>query len=212
MKRLIVAGALAGAGVLLGSCATMSQDQCLAGAWDEVGFADGAEGYAMSRLNEHAEACAKYGVAPDEAAYSAARFDGLRTYCTAERGFREGREGDSYGGVCSPAQEAMFLPAYRDGQVVREAEQAAASARSSVDSLGGRLEELDDKLEAKDRELRQDGLSDDQKETVRNRIRELRREREQTERRWRDARRDVDEAEREARRVRLYYVGVYGSW
>ncbi|RZJ86301.1 MAG: DUF2799 domain-containing protein, partial [Brevundimonas sp.] len=89
MKGGLVAGGLTALS-LLGSCATMSEDQCLAGAWGQVGYADGAAGYAMSRLNEHAEACAKYGIAPEEAIYRSARADGLRVYCTPESGFSAG--------------------------------------------------------------------------------------------------------------------------
>jgi len=208
-------GAVAGVGtaaLLLGSCATMSKDQCLAGAWGEVGFADGAEGYPMSRLDEHVQACAKYGVAPNPAAYASAREDGLRRYCTPARGFQEGRQGDVYHGVCPPAQEARFLPAYRDGQVVHEAESMVEEASSRISSLNGRIRDADDKLEAKERDLRAEGLSEDEKRAIRDRIAEVRNDRRNAERDLRDARRDLDEAEREARQVRLHFVGLYGPW
>ena len=216
MKRLVVrlaviAGAGAGA-LLLGSCATMSKDQCLAGAWGEVGFADGAEGYPMSRLDDHAKACAKYGVGPDLAAYGSAREDGLLRYCTPERGFVEGREGDSYHGVCSPAQEALFMPAYRDGQVVREAEAAVEEAESRVERLDDRIDDLKDDLEAQERELGKDGLTDEQKQAIRERIRRLRDDRRDAQRDRSDAQSDLDDAERDARQVRLHFVGIYGPW
>ena len=212
MRTLITAGVVTAAALLLGSCETMSKDQCLAGAWGEKGFQDGSNGLPLTRFDDHAKACAQYGVVPEPTAYQSARYDGLTRYCTVARGFQEGREGDSYFGVCTPAQEADFLPAYQDGQVVHAAEAAVSSARSSVESLGGRLEELDDKITAKQAEMRQAGLTDEQRDTIRNRINEIRRERADTERDWRRAQAEVDDAERRARDVRWRFQSVYGGW
>ena len=74
------------------------------------------------------------------------------------------------------------------------------------------MEELDDKIVAKQAELRQDGLTDEQRDQIRNRIQEIRRERDDTERDWRRAQREVDDAERNARDVRYRLQRVYGAW
>ena len=95
MKRLMIAGGAFAAAALLSSCTTMSKDECLAGAWGEKGYADGASGYPMTRLDDHAKACAKFQIAPNPAAYGSAREDGLRTYCTFRRGWEEGRAGNA---------------------------------------------------------------------------------------------------------------------
>ncbi|WP_439476130.1 DUF2799 domain-containing protein [Brevundimonas sp.] len=153
MKWLIVSAA-AGALLGLGSCATMSADQCLAGDWAGQGFSDGASGLSMSRLNDHAEACAKHGVTPDAASYAAGRDRGLVRYCRLAHGFRAGNTGSGYGGVCPAWLEADFMPAYRDGQSVHGVEQALTNAHSRVASLGAELEELDDKIPAKQAEAR----------------------------------------------------------
>lgn len=210
--RLLLLAAAGGAALALVSCATMTKDQCLAGAWGEVGYRDGSEGQPMNLLAEHASACAEYGVTPDEVAYRSARADGLNGYCRWERGFQEGREGDAYHGVCSAAQEEEFLPAYRDGQMVYAADQALANARGSVESLGSRLEELDDKIVAKQAEARAEGLTDEQRDQIRNRIQEIRRERADTERDWRRAQNAIDDAEREVRDLRRRFQGQYGGW
>jgi hypothetical protein len=210
--RLLLLAAAGGAALAVASCATMSKDQCLAGAWGEVGYRDGSEGRPMSVLADHERACAEYGVAPDPVAYRSARADGLNGYCRWERGFEEGRNGDTYHGVCTPAQEDEFLPAYRDGQIVHAAEQALSSARSSVSGLGSRLEELDDKIRAKQAEARAEGLTDEQRGAIRDRIQEIRRERADTERDWRRAQDAVDEAEFGVRDVRRRFQGQYGPW
>lgn len=212
MKTWIIAAAAAGAALTLGSCATMSEEQCLAGDWSGQGYADGASGLAMSRLGEHAEACMKHGIAPDDAAYRGGWSQGVISYCTPERGFRAGREGSAYAGVCPADLERDFMPAYQDGQIVYRAETAVNDARSQVDSLGDRLEELDDKITAKQAEARADGLTDEQREQIRNRIQEIRRERADTERDWRRAQADIDDAEEELRDVRWRLRHQYGTW
>lgn len=212
MRTAVFCIALIGAATILGSCATMSAEECMAGDWSGRGFADGAAGYAQSRLGEHAEACGKHGVTPDDAAYRAGWAQGVLQYCTLPNGFVQGRMGASYNGVCPANLEADFLPGYEDGRIVYAAEQAVSTARSSVDNYGGRLEELDDKLDAKQRELRQDGLTDEQRDVIRNRIQEIRREREETQREWRRAQDEVDDAERNFRDVRYRFERRYGSW
>jgi hypothetical protein len=190
----------------------MSEEECLAGDWGGRGFADGAAGYAQSRLGEHAEACTKHGITPDDSAYRAGWAQGVLRYCTLPNGFVQGREGSSYNGVCPADLEADFLPAYRDGQLVHAAEEAVSSARSSVDSLRHRLGELDDKIEAKQGELRDQGLTDDQRDQIRGRIQEIRREREDTQRNWRRAQDELDDAESNSRDVRYRFERRYGAW
>ena len=212
MRLLITAAAAAGAALALGSCATMSAEQCMAGDWSGQGYADGQSGLTMSQLDEHAEACAEHGVAPDAAAYAAGRRQGLVHYCTPYKGFEVGRTGSGYAGVCPSDLEADFMPAYRDGQIVHEVEQALANARGRVDSLGDRLEELDDKITAKQAEARAEGLTEQQREQIRNRIQEIRRERADTERDWRRAQDEIDDAERDVRDVRWRFRDQYGGW
>ena len=212
MRHLIIAAAAVGAALALGSCATMSAEQCMAGDWSGQGYVDGQQGLTMSRLDDHAEACAKHGVTPDAAAYAAGRRQGLVSYCTPYKGFEVGRSGSVYAGVCPSDLETDFIYAYRDGQVVHAAEQALSDARGRVDSLGARLEELDDKITAKQAEARADGLTDEQRDQIRNRIQEIRRERAETERDWRRAQDEVDDAERDVRDVRWRFRDQYGSW
>lgn len=212
MRLLIIAAAAGGAALALGSCATMSAEQCLAGDWSGQGYIDGQSGLTMSRLDDHAEACAKHGVSPDAGAYAAGRRRGLISYCTPDRGFEVGRSGSDYAGVCPPRLEADFVPAYRDGRMVHDVEQALSSARSRADSLGSRLEDLDEKIIAKQAEARADGLTDEQREQIRNRIQEIRRERAETERDWRRAQDEIDDAERDVRDVRWRFRGQYAGW
>lgn len=211
--RIIIAGAVSALAVgLLGSCATMSEDQCLAGAWGEQGYKDGADGLPMSRLDDHAQACAKVGVTPNVSAYGAARDDGLRSYCRPERGFVEGREGDTYHGACSSTDEADFLPAYRDGQLVHAAQAEVNEAESEARRLEDRVGRLEGRLRDAERDLGKDDLTEEQKRALRDTIRDIRQDRDRTRREAREARDDVDQAERELWRVRRDLIPIYGDW
>lgn len=209
--RLLIAAAVLGFTLALGSCATISEDQCLAGAWGEVGLKDGRAGHREDRLASHAETCAKFGVVPDEPVYFAARQEGLRTYCVPANGFSVGRSGSTYEGVCPATVEGAFLAAYRDGQLLGAAERAVSDAESRVSSYGGRAEELDGKIEAKRRECRDENLPEAERERACERIDELRDERQETLRAWRQARDELEWAERELRDVR-WRLDTQDAW
>jgi hypothetical protein len=206
--RWVIAGIVVGAATLVGSCATMSEDECLAGAWGQKGHADGVAGYPMTRLNDHVEACAKFQVTPDPVAYSSAREDGLRTYCTSSRGWSEGLAGNTYYGVCRPEEERAFLPAFEDGQRLHAVEAAVSSAESALSSAEARIRDRQEKLDAKQRELRE-AATDEDKQRVRDRIQEVRGEIRDAQRAARDASDALDEARREEGRVRYLLRGRY---
>lgn len=207
--RLIIIAGIAGLALGLGSCATMSEDQCLAGAWGEVGLADGRAGQPPERLGAHAEACAKFGVVPDEAIYFAAREEGLRSYCIPANGFEVGRRGDSYQGVCPASVEADFLSAHADGRLLGAAERAVSDAASRLSANGARAEELDEKIEAKRRECADEALAEDVRRRACERIGELRAERDATLREWRQAQDELRWAERELQDVRWRLGSLY---
>jgi hypothetical protein len=209
MRAFMIAVGGALVALSLGSCATMSEDQCLAGAWGEVGLADGRAGHGPGRLQSHAEACAKVGVVPDEAIYFAAREQGLRSYCIPANGFQVGRNGSSYEGVCPTSVEGSFLEAYRDGQVLGAAERAVSDASSRVSSYASRAEDLDGKIEAKRRECRDQNLTQAERERACERVGELRDEREGTIGEWRRAQEDLRWAERELQDVRWRLGSLY---
>ncbi len=112
-----LSGALA-----LSGCTTLSREECLIGDWYGIGVQDGAAGYSLERLAEYRQACAEYRIRPDRDAYRAGWEEGVRDYCTPQRGFREGRQGAFYAGICPPQLEWAFLREYRIGQELHEQE------------------------------------------------------------------------------------------
>ena len=125
LKGLSITGRLRGYIVLpvmlvvllvVSACASLSKEECLAADWYTVGVEDGSKGYTVSRIGAHRKACAKIGVQPDMARYSEGRNFGLQSFCTRERGYREGESGRKYNGVCPPQLEAAFMQGYLAGQ------------------------------------------------------------------------------------------------
>lgn len=100
--------------VLVSGCATLDRDQCVNADWYAIGLEDGARGRAVERLGEHRRACAKHNVTPHTERYLAGRSEGMKTFCTYERGFSEGRAGHAHGAGCS--QGSGFPAGYQRGR------------------------------------------------------------------------------------------------
>jgi hypothetical protein len=117
----------------------MNRSQCLNADWYAIGLEDGARGRALERLGDHRRACAEYNVVPDAARYVAGRNEGLKSFCTYERGFAEGRAGNNYGAACPAPSAAAFLAGYNRGreqhdlhQRLDEVEREIANVKSAL--------------------------------------------------------------------------------
>lgn len=82
--------------------------------WYTIGLEDGARGRAVERLGDHRRACAEHNIAPNAERYMAGRHEGLKTFCTYERGYSEGRAGHAYAAACP--QPTSFLAGYNRGR------------------------------------------------------------------------------------------------
>jgi Protein of unknown function (DUF2799) len=101
---------------VLAGCASMDRTQCVSANWYAIGLEDGARGQPLERLGTHRRACAEHGVSPDAERYVAGRNEGLRSFCTYERGFAEGRSGHGNAGVCPATLAAGFQSGYQHGR------------------------------------------------------------------------------------------------
>jgi hypothetical protein len=120
--------------LVLGGCASMSEDECLTVDWRTIGFEDGAAGYTGDRIGQHRKACAKHGVTPDLTAYRSGRDEGLREYCHPNNGFRLGARGGSYNGLCPADLDGPFVTAYQSGRQLYELESRLNDATSELQS------------------------------------------------------------------------------
>ena len=155
-------GALLALILLLSGCASLSEGECRTADWYELGRQDGEDGLPRSRLHDHNEACADYGIEPHRAAYFAGRERGLEAYCTARNGYREGREGNKYRDVCPQPAESRFLRAYDQGKTIHEVEE--------------KLEAIDNAIERKEDRLDDDDRTTEEREELRESIQDLNRE------------------------------------
>lgn len=122
-------------------CATMSQEECLAGDWYAIGFEDGAQGRNADRIGKHRKACANYNVTPDLVAYQEGREKGLREFCRPQTGFAVGQRGHSYSGICPADLEPAFVAAYQEGKHLYS---LRAQVNNTTRMLALRKEELHD--------------------------------------------------------------------
>lgn len=114
--------ALLAAALVLGSCTTLSEDACRSGDWFSIGVADGERGRTAGYLAEHGEACGGFDITPDRSAWEAGRRQGLRTYCTVDVAYAEGRRSRSLQPVCPAAEVDRLQLANETGRSYRRIE------------------------------------------------------------------------------------------
>lgn len=141
---------IAGAAMLsmLCGCAVMSEPECLTADWYAVGERDGRDGRPLAHFAEYYEACSQFGVYPDEDAYQDGRSLGLTVYCTEDGGYREGRIGTGYRGVCPATLEPYFLAGYNAGISVRTTLQSVHRIDYDIDSRSEEIRNLKGEIDA----------------------------------------------------------------
>jgi hypothetical protein len=178
MKKLLFASALLIGAFSVSSCATISEEECIAGSWEEIGFRDGENGKSRSKLADYAKTCVKYNVAPDRATYFRGYEQGLLRYCTYDKGFSSGEYGNSSNAECQSVPDNGYFAGYEDGRAVWVINQEykgliAAYDRTIDDILNIRTRLETEDLEPKERKsLRRKLLRlEDSREDVRIDIR-----------------------------------------
>ncbi len=169
----IVKLSTAAALLFLGGCASLSEEQCNTGDWYGIGFSDGASGRNLSRLEQHQESCADYGVAPQLDLYQKGRGQGLLQYCTAANGYRVGSIGNGYEGVCDGYGERDFLRGYQAGGAVYQQKQQVRRVRNSMRRVSQQIDELAAEEETLRSQLVSEGLKRKQRQRLLDQLDEL---------------------------------------
>lgn len=117
----------------------MDKDECRAADWYGIGLEDGARGRPVERLGEHRRACAKHSVTPDTERYVAGRNEGLRSYCTYDRGYAEGRAAHAYNAGCP--EPANFLAGYRRGRELHDLQRRLGEVEKDIARIKTALKE-----------------------------------------------------------------------
>ena len=117
----------------------MDKDECRTADWYGIGLEDGARGRAVERLGEHRRACAKHNVTPDTQRYVAGRNEGLRSFCTFDRGYAEGRSGHAYNAACP--NPTNFLAGYQRGRELFELQRRLGEVEKEIGRIKTALKE-----------------------------------------------------------------------
>ena len=211
-QGLVVGGLLAVAAIVTASCATMSKEECLSADWRAVGYGDGASGYLMSRIDDHAKACKKVSVTPDPVLYAQGRDEGLTRYCTEMNGFRVGRNGSYYAHVCPASTEADFLGGYADGERVYAATHRLEMAKLDLSLADNRADKRARQADEVEAELSNPKLTEEQTRELRDRLARLRRERREAIEDGRRAEAAIRDAEQEVDDIKARFAPHYGWW
>lgn len=129
----------------LASCASLSEQECVAGNWEEIGQRDGRAGRTADFIVNHAKACADTGVTPDRAAWERGRQAGLTAYCTPINAYEVGRSGRQLSPVCPAARLPVLERAHAKGRRYHQLTEEIRDLRREADHIRTRLVEADDR-------------------------------------------------------------------
>jgi len=141
IKGSTITALLVGLGLFDG-CASISREDCMRGAWQNLGLEDGKSGATSDTLGRYHKDCAKYGVQINDAEYQEGRKKGLETYCRLPNAIDTGLQGKQYSrGVCPVEIDATFYQ-YND-------------AAYQVYDLKNKIRTLDNSIESKNSDISQ---------------------------------------------------------
>lgn len=106
--------------LLLAACASVPEAEraaaCATTDWAEYGRGDGRLGVPEADRADKFEDCAELGKGADLDAYRAGRAEGLREFCTLDRGYEVGRDGRRNPQVCPPDLALAFDQGWERGR------------------------------------------------------------------------------------------------
>lgn len=172
----------------LAGCALMDVEECQSADWHALGVRDGAEGRPDAYLQQRVDACAEAGVAADTRRYAQGRDEGLQQYCRLENAFLAGSHGGTYAGVCPPAVDAEFRRRFAAGRAVHDAKKE--------------VKRLQDRIEGKERDMRNSHKDEERRLRDQDRDEERRRIRREFDQRRDRLRTEIGDLDRDLRRAR----------
>jgi Protein of unknown function (DUF2799) len=163
--------------VMSGCASGLTKEECQFVDWRTIGYEDGLKGLPQTRISEHRKACAEHGVALNLDAYRSGWDDGVRSFCQPGTGYRLGRSGGRYNGVCPSAQESVFLQAYAHGREIHDLESEVNSLQRTLNYKHNRMAEIEVEMRDTGLSLVAAGLSTDQRVVLLDELRKLEQER-----------------------------------
>jgi hypothetical protein len=128
----------------LAACAPISREGCIAESAHDIGYAaamDNAD--RAGRFQRVSKICAKQSRVVDLAEYDKGFDAGTATFCAIDNGYRWGRNGRSYKGVCASTE---FRVAYENGLQIYNVEKRQEQIRTRLSEIRDRLSSIADSL------------------------------------------------------------------
>lgn len=133
---------------VLSGCASISEERCKRGDWEQIGLEDGARGASPSLVREHAEACSKAGVRPDQVRWQAGWDRGIQRFCQPSVGYQEGLSGRQHSGVCHGRGDTDgFVRANLKGYEIYQAENRLRDYESRLSTARSKFDKSKDERE-----------------------------------------------------------------
>jgi len=139
--------------LLLQGCSSMSKNECVTADWYTVGYESGVGGQRETQISKYRKSCAEHGVTPDLERFLAGRDAGLQRYCEPRNGYRLGRNGTGYGGICPQRLDGEFTRSYQDGRELYDTEQNIHRLGRRIDASQSDLKHLNAELAHKQADL-----------------------------------------------------------
>jgi hypothetical protein len=164
LRTLLLTGVLLPfAALSLSSCATISEDECVAASWQDIGYNDGRSGTSRGRFADISKTCAKYSVVPDREAYMRGFEQGIPLFCTYDNGYSNGESGSGVNTECRNLGSQAYADGHADGYVVYQ-------IRSEHRELINRYEETTEDVIEVRRRLREETLDRDEERRLEKKL------------------------------------------
>lgn len=157
----------------LSGCSTLNKKECINADWASIGYQDGFDGHNESRIGQHREACAEYGVKPVLESYLLGYNKGSYEYCRPFRGYQHGLKGKRNKNICKAEQRQPYNQAYSQGKRIYDLEDKIKEIKTFLDNEVLTLKSLKKERLKVEHQLISDGLTKQNRILLVQRLRAL---------------------------------------
>lgn len=165
----------------IAGCASMNEAECRNADWRMIGLEDGMAGLSRAKIGDHRQACAKHNMTPDLDAYNNGHREGVISFCTEANGYKFGRSGGSYSGVCPEDLRDEFLLGFQQGKKLHKVEQELRELVSSIKRSETRIKAIQKELLEAEEQLISDESTEDARRSLLEEVKQLEKELEELE-------------------------------
>lgn len=137
--------------LILSGCAPLSEDDCKKGDWEGLGYKDAMKGYTTGRTESYQKACSEYGISVDQAQYDKGFKNGLKKFCTFNKGLEVGLAGKPNHLACeklNPDFKQAYQKGYAEYMINKKKKEAVEALRKRL-MAGSRECNVDDDCSSK---------------------------------------------------------------